>query len=1065
MDGTVGFLVRGVYRGLVMAAFLAVAACGGSSSNSGSTTGSGGGTTTYTISGTITGASTVSVALSGASSATTTTDASGNYQFTGLADGSYTVAPTLAGDTFSPANLAVTINGASDSGENFTATAATYTLSGTVQTSTGGALAGVSLQLSGAASAIQTANSSGQYTFANLAAGTYTVTPTLPGYTFSPANAAVTISNGNMSATTFVGTAAPPPTYTISGTVSGAVAGGVTITLSGAGTATTTTAANGSYTFSGLAAGNYTVTPSLTGYTFGPTSTAVTINSSDVTGTNFTSNTVVAASYSISGTVSGAVASGVTITLSGAGTGTTTTAANGTYTFSGLAAGNYTVTPSLSGYTFSPAATAVAISTANVAGKNFTASAVVTPTYAISGAVSGAVASGVTITLSGAGTGTTTTAANGTYTFSGLAAGNYTVTPSLSGYTFSPTATAVAISTANVTGQNFTSSAVVVPTYSISGTVSGAWVSGVTVTLSGAHAAVTSTDSSGNYGFSGLAAGNYTVTPSLNGYTFTPSSLGVSLTNASVTGQNFSDSGTSTGGGVYSISGTLSYAGSKTGLVNVMVFQACSNCGGQTPVYGTAVSLTGSPGAYSGSYTVRGVTPGTYTVVAQIDTLGTGQLNMSNPIGETTALNVTNANVNANLSLVDPGTLTPAAPSKFKVNPESGVGLVLYNPGVTILPSSGVAVEADTGYRIYWGTDTAASNGGYQTFSAQGQNKSAYILTGLPSGSVYFKMVALVGTNASAATPVVGPVTIGPTTGGNTVSGTVTFSGTATGPMMVGLSAGSKTVYYDYIAHPVSPQAYSVSGVPSGIQQVVVWLDQNNDQTLDAGDLTNFQGLSPVVNVTGNLTNLNETLTSAPEAVTLATTHVTGTGGDSYSFTVYAGDGTRRAVAMTLFSGSNVAVPVDLGALGDSSAYLSMINNTVAPTVGSSYQFLVTYSDGTSSTITATVTGVLNSFATNLAVNSASPYSTTVPQFTWGAPASPPASYLYFLSLYGPNASWYYPYNASVGMPSTQTSVVYDADGNASAPSLTTGNTYTWQIVVQDSATGNQAVYQTTYTP
>ena len=981
MDGTVGFLVRGVYRGLVMAAFLAVAACGGSSSNSGSTTGSGGGTTTYTISGTITGASTVSVALSGASSATTTTDASGNYQFTGLADGSYTVAPTLAGDTFSPANLAVTINGASDSGENFTATAATYTLSGTVQTSTGGALAGVSLQLSGAASAIQTANSSGQYTFANLAAGTYTVTPTLPGYTFSPANAAVTISNGNMSATTFVGTAAPPPTYTISGTVSGAVAGGVTITLSGAGTATTTTAANGSYTFSGLAAGNYTVTPSLTGYTFGPTATAVTINSSDVTGTNFTSNTVVAASYSISGTVSGAVASGVTITLSGAGTGTTTTAANGTYTFSGLAAGNYTVTPSLSGYTFSP------------------------------------------------------------------------------------TATAVAISTANVTGQNFTSSAVVVPTYSISGTVSGAWVSGVTVTLSGAHAAVTSTDSSGNYGFSGLAAGNYTVTPSLNGYTFTPSSLGVSLTNASVTGQNFSDSGTSTGGGVYSISGTLSYAGSKTGLVNVMVFQACSNCGGQTPVYGTAVSLTGSPGAYSGSYTVRGVTPGTYTVVAQIDTLGTGQLNMSNPIGETTALNVTNANVNANLSLVDPGTLTPAAPSKFKVNPESGVGLVLYNPGVTILPSSGVAVEADTGYRIYWGTDTAASNGGYQTFSAQGQNKSAYILTGLPSGSVYFKMVALVGTNASAATPVVGPVTIGPTTGGNTVSGTVTFSGTATGPMMVGLSAGSKTVYYDYIAHPVSPQAYSVSGVPSGIQQVVVWLDQNNDQTLDAGDLTNFQGLSPVVNVTGNLTNLNETLTSAPEAVTLATTHVTGTGGDSYSFTVYAGDGTRRAVAMTLFSGSNVAVPVDLGALGDSSAYLSMINNTVAPTVGSSYQFLVTYSDGTSSTITATVTGVLNSFATNLAVNSASPYSTTVPQFTWGAPASPPASYLYFLSLYGPNASWYYPYNASVGMPSTQTSVVYDADGSASIPSLTTGNTYTWQIVVQDSATGNQAVYQTTYTP
>ena len=108
---------------------------------------------------------------------------------------------------------------------------------------------------------------------------------------------------------------------------------------------------------------------------------------------------------------------------------------------------------------------------------------------------------------------------------------------------------------------------------------------------------------------------------------------------------------------------------------------------------------------------------------------------------------------------------------------------------------------------------------------------------------------------------------------------------------------------------------------------------------------------------------------------------------------------------------------------------------------------------------------MLNSFATNLAVNTASPYSTTVPQFTWGAPTSPPANFVYFLSLYGNNANWYYPYNSSLGMPPSTTSVVYDVDGNASAPSLTTGTTYNWQITVQDTATGNEAVYQTTYTP
>ena len=959
-----------------MATFLAVAACGGGHGG-GSRTGS----STYTISGTISGTPGVSVALSGAASTTTITDASGNYQFTGLANGAYTITPTLAGETFSPTSLSVTVSGANLSAENFTGTAVTYSLTGAVQTSTGAAVAGVSLQLSGPASATQTSNSSGQYTFANLAAGTYTVTPTLAGYTFAPANAQVTISNANASATTFIATATPPATYSISGTVSGAVASGVTVTLSGAGTGTTTTAANGTYTFSSLAPGNYTVTPSLGGYTFSPTGTAVTINSSNVTGTNFTSSAVVATTYSIAGTVSGAVAGGVTITLSGAGTGTTTTAANGTYTFGSLAAGNYTLTPSLNGYTFSP------------------------------------------------------------------------------------TSLTVALGTANVTGENFTSSAVVVPTYSIAGTVSGTWVSGVTVTLSGAGSAATSTDSSGNYSFTGLAAGNYTVTPTLNGYTFSPSNAAVTITNANITGENFNDSSTNAGNGAYTISGTLSYAGSKTGLVNVMVFQACSNCNGQSAVYGTAVSLSGSAGAYSGSYTIRGVTPGSYYVVAQIDTLGIGQLNLSNPMGETSLLSVSNANISANVTLTDPGTLTPAAPSRFKVNPANTVGLVLYSPAMTTL-ASGVQVEADTAYKVYWGTDAAASNGGSQTFSVQGQNKSAYLLTGLPNGPVYFKMAGVVGTTVSTASSVVGPVTIGAPSGGNTVSGTVTFPGTATGPLLVGFSSGSKTVAFEYIANPVSPQAYSVSGVPSGEEMNVVWLDQNHDHIIDAGDLSNFQGLNPVVNVTGSLTNVNETLSNARETITLATTHGSGASmSDSYSFTVYGGDGTKRAVATTLVSGSNVNVPVDLGPLDSNNQYLPVINSAVAPTVGDAYQFLVTYSDGTSQTITATVTGVLSSFATNLLVNTASPYSTTVPQFIWSTPASPPANYVYFVNVYGSNANWYYPQNSSLGMPPSTSSVVYDVDGNASAPSLTTGTTYNWQITVQDTATGNQAVYQTTYTP
>ena len=60
--------------------------------------------------------------LSGASSANTTTNASGDYTFTGLANGNYTVTPSKTGFTFSPTSLSQTVSGSDITGENFTAT-------------------------------------------------------------------------------------------------------------------------------------------------------------------------------------------------------------------------------------------------------------------------------------------------------------------------------------------------------------------------------------------------------------------------------------------------------------------------------------------------------------------------------------------------------------------------------------------------------------------------------------------------------------------------------------------------------------------------------------------------------------------------------------------------------------------------------------------------------------------------------------------------------------------------------------------------------------------------------
>jgi hypothetical protein len=79
--------------------------------------------------------------------------------------------------------------------------------------------------------------------------------------------------------------------------------------------------------------------------------------------------------YSISGTVSGALPFGVTVTLGGASSATTVTDGSGHYTFSAVTNGDYTVTPSLRGYTFSPASTSVRVNGANVTGQDFSDSA------------------------------------------------------------------------------------------------------------------------------------------------------------------------------------------------------------------------------------------------------------------------------------------------------------------------------------------------------------------------------------------------------------------------------------------------------------------------------------------------------------------------------------------------------------------------------------------------------------------------------------------------------------------------------------------------------------------
>ena len=187
--------------------------------------------------------------------------------------------------------------------------------------------------------------------------------------------------------------------FSISGTIIPVSAGaGATVTLSGTVGQSVTADSNGNYSFTSLPGGSYTVTPSQKSWVFSPTSQAVTISSSNVTGINFTGSTT----YSLSGTITPvASGSGASVSVTGTTTATVIADTSGNFTFTGLPNGSYTVTPNKSGFAFSPASQNATINNANVTGISFTGQTVAVANITIDASTSKDVtASGSAITSS-----------------------------------------------------------------------------------------------------------------------------------------------------------------------------------------------------------------------------------------------------------------------------------------------------------------------------------------------------------------------------------------------------------------------------------------------------------------------------------------------------------------------------------------------------------------------------------------------------------------------------------------------------------------------------------------
>jgi hypothetical protein len=678
-----------------------------------------------------------------------------------------------------------------------------YTSIGGTVTYNGSGLAGVTVTLSDCAGFYATTGSTGAYSlYPVLVGSSCTVTPSLSGYTFTPASASFTDitqpQTANFTATLNSGS------YTISGTVTLNGSGFGNVRLSGC-DSPGSSGSNGAYSITVSYGTNCTLTPTYTGYTFSPSSTSFTDITRNQTGINFTATEI---TYTISGTVTlnGNGLSGVN--LSGCASGATTGSGGG-YSITVPYGTSCTLTPTDQGYTFSPASASFSYITSNQT-QNFTA----TPnTYSISGTVTAGGVGLSGVVLSGCASGATS-GSNGAYSIAVSSGTGCTLTPSLQGFTFSPSSKSFTNITSNQT-QNFTANATVTATLTVTGPQSGStYYAGdsFTLTVNGPpnqpveiyETKNGTVVANGPVGGSTNSSGVWTASGAWQLTDADPYSETWSVANIAASALNFTVS-------QFTISGTVTY--NSSGLSGVTM----SGCG-------SGSVATGSNGSYS--IPVLAGSSCTLTPSLAGYTFSPASASFSN----VTANQTQNFTATA-VSLTISGTVTYGG---------SGLSGVLMSGNCPSQPTTGS--NGSYSITVTYGTSCtlAPSMSGYYTFSpasvpfsditsSKQQNFTAAPVTSIASLSPTSGQVGTSVTIAGNFGPIQGTVTfngVAATIGSwaaNSIGATVP-SGATTGPVVV--TAGgvaSNGVTFTVTLAPVAAPAFSpAAGTYTSAQTVTI---------------------------------------------------------------------------------------------------------------------------------------------------------------------------------------------------------------------------------------------------
>jgi hypothetical protein len=522
----------------------------------------------------------------------------------------------------------------------------------------------------------------------------------------------------------------------------------------------------------------------------------------------------------------------------------------------------------------------------------------------------------------------------------------------------------------------------------------------------------TTTDVNGNYSFTSIPNGTYTIKPSLAGAAtlFYPANPSVTLSSSSnnVTGENFS---ANVG---FTVSGTVSYSGLQTGQTYLAVNS--NNCGGNG---GPGTSITEAKLTSDGAFTIHGVPPGSNTIQAWMDPLGQGVQNAIDPTTGSVPVTVGGNVSNATLTMADPTFATPSEnPTISAIIPNAQGVMIAFNPSKN---SNGV--EDANQYLVQWSTSSTLGSGGgggqfatiagSHTFTATGDKGlwvlNSAVLSGsgysFTSGTTYFFQARSFNTLDTSSPHPSGwcDYNSSSSTGCSTTSsftgvkiGTPTCTGTCTAvsssvtipagitintnaPLYLGLiqlsSAGGEPIgfYFTEITSPVNgvnsfPQPISV---PSGSNYVVIGiLDQYKTGGFGVGAVSNVKNEIPAsdyLTITGSTQTVSGiTLPTSNSVATVSTQWSSNTCKDcgatqtSYQLKFAVEESNKLPVAVTLTSGPNMintsgTVAIDMGNCTDCGRFqYSVTLPGGTPNVGDTYDFTVTYlnPDGTTSTDT-----------------------------------------------------------------------------------------------------------------